>query len=338
MNPPIKTLWWENNSIYIIDQSQLPLKEKIIKLKNVKEVCLAIKKLKIRGAPAIGVIAGYGIALSAINCKEKNFSRFCIQLRKDINCLKNTRPTAYNLFFSLERIEKLIENFKDTDIKKLQKDILEEANKIFKEDIEACYKIGKIGSTLIKNNKNILTHCNAGGLATTGFGTALSPFFIAKKQGKKFHVFVDETRPVLQGARLTAWELEKAKIPYTLICDNMAGYLMSQKKIDMVIVGADRIVSNGDTANKIGTYSLAVLSHWHKIPFFVAAPMSTFDFSKKTGKEIKIEERNPEEIKKINKIKISPEKANVYNPAFDITPGKLITGFITENGIINLSR
>jgi len=334
MKPPIKTLWWKGKSLFLIDQRKLPEKEEIIEIKNVKEVWKAIKELKVRGAPAIGCTGAYGVVISSLNIKTKDYKKFIEKLKKDIEYLKTSRPTAYNLFFALERMEKLIENFKEKNIEKLKREILKEAEKIYLEDLESCYKIGLYGSALIKENMNILTHCNAGGLATTGYGTALSVFFVAKEKGKNFHVFVDETRPVLQGARLTAWELEKTKIPYTLICDNMAGYLMSQGKIDMVIVGADRIALNGDTANKIGTYSLAVLAKYHKVDFYVAAPFSTFDPFIKTGKEIPVEERNPDEIRKIKGKYISPKNAHVYNPAFDITPGKLIKGIITEKGII----
>ena len=336
MKAPIKTLRWEENSLYIIDQSELPLKEKVIRLRTIKEVWKAIRELKVRGAPAIGVAAGYGIALSVLKSKAKDFPSFYRELKSHITYLKTCRPTAYNLFFVLERIESVVEENSGLSIEKLKKRIVEEANKIFEEDLICGYKIGQFGSKLIKNGMNILTHCNAGGLATAGFGTALSVFFAAKKTGKKFHVFVDETRPVLQGARLTTWELEKMKIPYTLICDNTAGYLMSQEKIDTIIVGADRIALNGDTANKIGTYSLAVLSIYHKVKFYIAAPLSTFDPNIKTGKQILIEERNSDEIKRIKKIQIAPVNASVYNPAFDVTPSGLISGFITEKGIIQV--
>ncbi|RKY32150.1 MAG: S-methyl-5-thioribose-1-phosphate isomerase [Candidatus Omnitrophota bacterium] len=327
MKPPINTILWKENSIYIIDQRYLPNKEKIIRIKDVKGVCDAIKKMKIRGAPAIGVMAAYGVALCGINSKNIK------EIKRGIEKIRKTRPTAYNLFYSLKRMESIIER-KDLKFEEIKRLLIEEAEKIYNEDLVSCYKIGENGEKLIKNGMNILTHCNAGGLATTGFGTALSVFFISKKKGKKFHIFVDETRPVLQGARLTTWELEKANIPYTLICDNMAGYLMKQGKIDMVIVGADRIARNGDTANKIGTYSLAVLAKYHNIDFYVAAPSSTFDLSIKDGKDIPIEERDPEEVRGFMGKRISPKNCPVYNPAFDITPAELIKGFITEKGII----
>lgn len=330
---PIKHFWWEDG-LFIIDQRKLPEKEIVLKLDKIKKVYDAIKNLKIRGAPLIGCIAAYGVCVSFLENKKMSIYDLKNKIKKDINYLKNSRPTAYNLFYTLNRMEKVIENFNGKDKWKLFKNLLEEAENIYKDDLNACYKIGIFGSKLIKNKMNILTHCNAGGLATTGFGTALAPIYVAKKEGKKIHVYVDETRPVLQGARLTCWELEKNRIPYTLICDNMAGYLMSKGKIDIVIVGADRIAKNGDTANKIGTYSIAILANYHKIPFYVAAPFSTFDFDIENGNQIPIEERDQNEIKKINGKYICPKNSNVFNPAFDITPNYLITGFITEKGIL----
>jgi methylthioribose-1-phosphate isomerase len=248
--------------------------------------------LKVRGAPLIGCFAAYGVVVSFIENKKMDMERLKKKIKSDIEKLKSSRPTAYNLFYALERMNKVIDGFKDEDKEGLFKRLLKEAEDIYNEDLNACYKIGTYGEKLIKDGANILTHCNAGGLATSGFGTALAPIYVAKQKGKKIHVYVDETRPVLQGARLTCWELEKNRIPYTLICDNMAGYLMSKKKIDIVITGADRIAKNGDTANKIGTYSLAVLANYHKIPFYIAAPISTFDFDIEDGSKIPIEERN----------------------------------------------
>ncbi|MCM8785299.1 MAG: S-methyl-5-thioribose-1-phosphate isomerase [Candidatus Omnitrophica bacterium] len=330
---PVKPFWWRNK-IYIIDQRLLPKKEVILKLESAKDVYNAIKEMKIRGAPLIGCIAAYGVVVSFLENKKFSNERLKDKINQDINFLRTSRPTAYNLFYALKRMEKIVSDWDKKNKEKLFKKLLKEAESIYKEDLSACYKIGIYGNKLIKNNMSILTHCNAGGLATTGFGTALAPIYIAKQKGKNIHVYVDETRPVLQGARLTAWELEKNRIPYTIISDNMAGYLMSKKKIDIVIVGADRIAKNGDTANKIGTYSLAVLASFHKIPFYVAAPISTFDFNIENGAEIPIEERNEDEIKKINGEYICPKDARVFNPAFDVTPNYLITGFITEKGIL----
>ncbi|MCM8820779.1 MAG: S-methyl-5-thioribose-1-phosphate isomerase [Candidatus Omnitrophica bacterium] len=334
IKPIIKTLWWENRRLYIIDQRALPEKEIILELKNIKDVRESIRDLSIRGAPAIGCVAAYGISLSALRIDTKNSKEFIKSIKGNIKYLKTARPTAYNLFFALSRMERILTKFSDASVPELKERLLQEAEKIYREDLNCCYKIGVNGARLIKNNMNILTHCNAGGLATSGYGTALAVFFTAKKQRKKFNVFVDETRPVLQGARLTTWELKKAGIPYILICDNMAGYLMKQGRIDMVITGADRIARNGDTANKIGTYSLAVLAKYHRVDFYIAAPYSTFDPSIKDGKEIPIEERDAEEVRKIKGRLIAPYDAPVYNPAFDITPGHLIKGFITEDGII----
>lgn len=330
---PVKPFWWKNG-LFVLDQRKLPEKRVVLKISKVKEVYDAIKELKVRGAPLIGCISAYGVVVSFYENKNLPLHKLKEKIKKDIKLIKSSRPTAYNLFFALDRMERIIDNFDGENKKELLEKLLSEAENIYSEDLEACYKIGNFGEKLIKDGMNILTHCNAGGLATSGFGTALAPIYIAKKKGKKIHVYVDETRPVLQGARLTTWELEKNKISYTLICDNMAGYLMSKRKIDIVIVGADRIAKNGDTANKIGTYSLAVLANYHKIPFYVAAPISTFDFNINDGSEIPIEERNKDEVKKINGKYICPKNSNVYNPSFDVTPHYLITGFITERGII----
>jgi len=330
---PVKPFWW-NGSLYVIDQTKLPQREIVLKIDKVKKIYEAIKKLKIRGAPLIGCVAAYGVVVSFIENKKMDMERLKKKIKSDIEKLKSSRPTAYNLFYALERMNKVIDGFKDESKDKLFKKLLQEAENIYSEDLNACYKIGVYGEKLIENGAKVLTHCNAGGLATSGFGTALAPIYVAKQKGKKIHVYVDETRPVLQGSRLTCWELEKNKISYTLICDNMAGYLMSKREINIVIVGADRIAKNGDTANKIGTYSLAVLANYHKIPFYIAAPISTFDFNIEEGSKIPIEEREENEVKKINGKYISPKTAKVFNPAFDVTPNYLITGFITENGIL----
>jgi len=312
----VSPLYWKNNSLYILDQRKLPDKEVWIKCSNYRHVAKTIKEMAVRGAPAIGITAAYGIVLAAKNKK----------LKKAYDEFAKTRPTAVNLFWAIERMKKKAEKNSSW------KELLKEARKIHKEDENLCKKIGYFGSKLIKKGTNILTHCNAGSLATSKWGTALG--VIRSARDKINIVWVDETRPYLQGARLTAWELEKEKIPYKIICDNMAGFLMSQKKVDAVIVGADRIASNGDIANKIGTYTLAVLCGYHKIPFYVAAPYSTFDFKIKTGKQIPIEERDEKEIKLIRGKIITPRKAKVFNPAFDITPHKLISAIITEKGII----
>lgn len=334
MEALIKTLRWKNKSLYILDQQKLPLEEDFIELENAQDVWDAIKTLKIRGAPAIGCAAAYGVALAAVNPDIKDSKELKKEIGQAIKRLKTSRPTAYNLFFALERMERILKAGKHLTFRELKDRIVREANDIYMEDLDGCRRIGLNGAGLIKNGMNILTHCNAGGLATSGIGTALAPLFEAKKRGIRFHVFVDETRPVLQGARLTAWELKKTKIRYTLICDSAAGSLMQKGKIDMVITGADRIALNGDTANKIGTYSLAVLARCHNVDFYVAAPLSTFDPAITTGKEIPVEERPPGEVRRMGNTDIAPPDTPVYNPAFDITPSRLIKGFITEKGIL----
>jgi methylthioribose-1-phosphate isomerase len=295
-----------------------------------QEVAEAIKKMKIRGAPAIGVAAAFGIALAAYSSKAGTYGEFIQDMEKAKNYLALTRPTAVNLFWALERMMNLINIKKDVDLFTLKDIILQEAKNIAREDIEINKAMGRYGASLIKNGDNILTHCNAGALATVGHGTALGVI----KEGKKLQVYVDETRPVLQGARLTAWELTQEKIPFTLITDNMAGFLMCRKKVDLIIVGADRIARNGDVVNKIGTYSLSVLARENKVPFYVAAPISTIDMSLKSGEEIPIEERDPKEVTHILGKQIAPAGVKVFNPAFDLTPHDYVEAIITEKGII----
>lgn len=335
MKPPIRTLWWEKSALCIIDQSALPHREKILRLTTVEAVWRAIRELKVRGAPAIGVAAGYGLAIAARRSTARSPEAFRADMTKAIRFLASCRPTAYNLFFALRTMEETVFKHADRPVARLKKDFLAAAAAFHRDDLERGQKIGLAGAPLIKNNMGILTHCNAGGLATAGFGTALAPLFVAQRNGRKFSVFVDETRPILQGARLTAYELEKTGIPHTLICDNMAASLMKQGKIGLVIVGADRIAANGDTANKIGTYGVAVLAQHHRIPFYVAAPRSTFDFTMPDGDAIPIEERHPDEVRRIRSVLVASKTVPVFNPAFDVTPASLITGFITENGIIH---
>ncbi|MCS7233850.1 MAG: S-methyl-5-thioribose-1-phosphate isomerase [Synergistetes bacterium] len=319
MVPP--ALKWENNSLYILNQKLLPHVIEYIKCEDYEDVAKAIKEMVVRGAPAIGIAAAYGVALGLKKHSLKDLDNI-------VRVLSETRPTAVNLFWALERIKR----------KALQasswEEILEEAKAIHDEDVKANEIMGNHGATLVPDSARILTHCNAGALATGGLGTALGVIRMAYRQGKKVKVFVSETRPVLQGARLTTWELMMDGIDVTLITDNMAGYLMSREEIDLIIVGADRIASNGDVANKIGTYSLAVLAKFHGIPFYVAAPTSTIDMKVCCGKYIPIEERDPREVKEINGVKIAPVEIKAYNPAFDITPANLISAIITEKGII----
>ncbi|HEX9917398.1 MAG TPA: S-methyl-5-thioribose-1-phosphate isomerase [candidate division Zixibacteria bacterium] len=340
-----KTLDWKDNKLILLDQTKLPLKEVYLKLDNHKKVAQAIKSLKVRGAPAIGVAAAYGVVLGMQNRKYKSIQEYKTRLEKVISDLKNTRPTAFNLFWALGRMANLFKKNQNKTVSKINpvtgginQLLLEEAKKIHREDQLMCRKIGQNGAKLLKNGYTILTHCNAGALATSGMGTALSIIYIAKKQGKKMKVFVDETRPVLQGARLTTWELLQEGIDTTLICDNMAAFLMKQKKLDCVIVGADRIARNGDVANKIGTYNLAVLAEVHKIPFYVAAPQSTFDNNISDGEKIKIEERSPKEVIFCGNKRIAPKNVKVYSPAFDVTPSELVSAIITDKGIIKGKR
>jgi len=288
----------------------------------------------VRGAPAIGVAAAFGIAIGAKKINTTSFKDFHEKIEKICKVLADTRPTAVNLFWAIDRIKKLIKDNRDLKISVLKKIIEKEAIKIMEEDIAICKKMGDIGEKLIEDGDTILTHCNAGALATAGYGTALGILRTAKKNGKRINVFVDETRPFLQGARLTAWELNKDKIPVILITDNMAGYFMKKGDINKVIVGADRIASNGDVVNKIGTYSIAILAMEHNIPFYVAAPVSSMDMSVSSGDDIPIEERDSNEITHFSGKRIAPDGIRVINPAFDITPNRLVDAIITEKGII----
>jgi len=330
----MKTIEWKDGKVFLIDQRKLPLKYEIINCSTYQEVAEAIKKMKIRGAPAIGVAAAFGMALAAYSSKTSTFVEFIRDMEKAKNCLILTRPTAVNLFWALERMMNLINIKKDVDLLKLKDIILQEAKNIAREDIEINKAMGRYGASLIKDGNSVLTHCNAGALATVDYGTALGVIRTAFKEGKKIHVYVDETRPVLQGARLTAWELMEEKIPFTLIADSMAGFLMSQKKINLIIVGADRITRNGDVVNKIGTYSLSVLARENKVPFYVAAPTSTIDLLLRLGKEIPIEMRDSKEVTHILGKQIAPTGVKVFNPAFDLTPHRYVEAIITEKGII----
>ncbi len=330
---PIEAVKWERGVIKIIDQSQLPGRLVYRYCENIREAWWAIKKLQVRGAPALGIMAGYSLILGIRKYNFRNFSALEKKLDKVTNYLSSARPTAVNLFWALKRMKKVAGSNKDKPVQSIKNILLEEAHRILAEDKLMCQNIGQYGARLLKNEMNILTHCNAGALATGGIGTALGIIYTAHKQGKKIKVYVDETRPLLQGARLTAWELKRAGIELILICDNMAASLMKQRKVDCVIVGADRIAANGDVANKIGTYNLAVLAKEHRIPFYVAAPTSTLDLKIKSGKDIPIEKRENEEVRKIGKYFIAPPKVKVYNPAFDVCPHKYIEAIITERGV-----
>lgn len=332
--PPYESISWQEDHLVILDQTQLPLREIYSDVNTIGQVWDAIKKLKIRGAPAIGIAGAYGLYLGVRDLESKNFTSFNVELNRWIEYLKSSRPTAVNLSWALERINQTVYANKDKDLEEIKEIILKTAKTIHDEDKRVCQKIGENGAKLVNKGANILTHCNTGGLATGAYGTAFSVILHADEADKDIHVWVDETRPLLQGARLTTWELKKAEIPFHLITDSMAGSLMNTGKVDMVVVGADRVTANGDTANKIGTYSLAVLAKENDIPFYVALPLSTFDLENDTGASVEIEEREPEEVTHIGKTPITPKKTEAYNPVFDITPNKYITGFITEKGII----
>ena len=330
----IKTIAWKNNTVVLIDQNALPQIERHVVCQDYRQVISAIKDLTVRGAPAIGVAAAMGVALGALCISTIDAEKFHKQIIIICDQIAGARPTARNLFWALERMNKCLDGAIRSGKQNLAAQLVKEAKRICSEDVTINRQMGKHGSALLADGDNVLTHCNAGALATAGYGTALGVIRAAHEQGKKLHVYVDETRPVLQGARLTAWEMQKEKIPATLITDNMAGFLMQQGKIDKIIIGADRIAANGDTANKIGTYSLAVLAKAHGIPFYVAAPLSTFDFSLKTGAEIPIEERSGDEVTHFRGIATAPRGMKVYNPSFDLTPARYISAIITEKGIM----
>jgi methylthioribose-1-phosphate isomerase len=327
----LPTITWDKDKVVLIDQRLLPAEEVYIQCLDYDQVAEAIEQMAIRGAPAIGVAAAYGVALGVQKMGKQDGRDETMD--NILTRLGNTRPTARNLFWALERMKQTYENHKHLPLSELKEIMLKEAKAIDNEDVETNKKIGFWGRELIQDGQNILTHCNAGALATAGYGTALGVIRAAFEQGKKIRIFADETRPFLQGARLTCWELDRADIPVVLITDNMAGYLMKKGEISAVITGADRIAQNGDTANKIGTYSVAVLAKEHGLPFYVAAPLNTIDFSLKDGEAIPIEERNPEEVKKIAERCITVPDIEVRNPAFDVTPAAYITAIITENGI-----
>ena len=329
----VPTIEWKDGMVRMLDQTRLPLEVTFFDCKTYEDVAKGIKELIIRGAPAIGVAAAMGVALGAQEINARDFSMFFDKIEKICKHLGSTRPTAVNLFWGLDRMKRVTMANRERPIDTIKGLLIEEANNILREDIEANMAMGRHGSKFIKDGNTILTHCNAGALATGGYGTALGVIRAAKEEGKDIRVFADETRPVLQGARLTAWELMEDNIPVTLITDNMAGYFMKKGMINLCIVGADRIAKNGDTANKIGTYSVSVLAREHGIPFYVAAPVSTIDFNIPSGEHIPIEERNPMEVSHIcGKIQIAPSKVKIANPAFDVTPAKYITAIITEKG------
>ena len=323
---------WLNDKIGIIDQSRLPHHEVRLELTCYEEVAEAIKTLRIRGAPLIGIAAAYGLALCSQTIKAKGQAQFLKELRRVAEALASTRPTAVNLRWAIDRMTAVAEAEKD--IAGIKSALVKEAKAIHGEEREATMRLSQFGAELIKNGFTILTHCNAGSLATGGYGTALGVIKAAKEQGKDINVIATETRPLLQGARLTAWELMQDGIPVTLITDSMAGHFLSRQKVNCVIVGADRVAANGDTANKIGTYTLAVLANENNIPFYVAAPLSTIDRSAPSGDRIPIEERDPEEVTHIQGIPVAAPGVTVANPAFDVSPHRYVSAIITERGIV----
>lgn len=333
----VKAIEWKDGRVLMLDQRRLPNEVAYIDCTDYVMVAEGIRNLSIRGAPAIGIAAAMGIALGAQRIRAETFDDFCEQLDHVIQVILETRPTAVNIRWAANRMRTLLHSLRSEPIAEIKQRLIGESRRIHEEDIEVNRSIGKWGSALIRSGDNILTHCNAGSLATGGIGTATAPIYESWKQGKKIMVFADETRPVLQGARLTAYELKEEGIPATLITDGTAGTLMKKGLIDLAIVGTDRTTRNGDVANKIGTYTVAVLCREHGIPFYVAAPLSSIDFTLDSGDMIPIEQRNPEEVAVICGHRIAPEGIAIVNQAFDVTPARYVTGFITEKGIFRPS-
>ena len=331
----LPTIVWKGDSVVMIDQRKLPSAELYVTCKTAPEVARAIKTMVIRGAPAIGVAAAMGIALGMLKSKATGTKQFATDFQKTCDLMAATRPTAVNLFWAIDRMKQTFAEAAQAgcSVDEIKQRLDAEARRIHDEDVASCRSMGAHGATLVPDTANVLTHCNAGALATAGYGTALGVIRAAVEQGKKVAVLADETRPFLQGARLTAWELVKDGIDTTVITDNMAGSMMRLGHVDLVVVGADRIAANGDVANKVGTYSVAVLAKEHGIPFYVAAPLSTVDLNTPDGGQIPIEERSDREVTHVGASRLTPEGARIRNPAFDVTPGKYITAIVTERGI-----
>ncbi|KPK97081.1 MAG: methylthioribose-1-phosphate isomerase [Omnitrophica WOR_2 bacterium SM23_72] len=331
----MKTIEWIHNRIRIIDQTKLPLHLNYVTISDLDSLCRSIKSMRIRGAPALGAAAGWGVYLGIKDSKARDGITFNREVRRVANYIGRSRPTARNLFWGLERMMEASQKNRNKSVAMLKKILFKEARQIMEEDQKACLRIGSYGAALINKRDALLTICNAGILATIDYGTALGVVYRALRQGKKMEVFVCETRPMLQGARLTTWELKRHGVDVTLICDSMAASLMAQGKIKKVFTGADRIAANGDAANKIGTYALAVLARAHKIPFYIAAPASTFDLNIKNGRGIPIEQRDKREVTELFfKKPIAGKDIKVFNPAFDVTPHRMISAIITDKGII----
>ena len=331
----VRTLRWNGNTIEMIDQRLLPHRIEYVACDSARSVADAIRNMVVRGAPAIGVAAAYGVALEAVRLQNADRETFASTMQEGFSALSASRPTAVNLFWALDKMNALWRANRDKSPVELSELLLRQAHTMLEEDIRINRNMGRHGAALLPDGARVLTHCNAGALATAGHGTALGVFRSAVEAGKRISVFADETRPFLQGARLTAWEMVQEHIPVTLITDNMSGYLMSRGEIDVVVVGADRVAANGDVANKIGTYMVAVLAQRHHIPFYVACPLSTIDLSLSSGKDIPIEERPADEVKGFRDCHWAPEGVAIRNPAFDITPAELVTALITEKGIVD---
>lgn len=330
----IKTIEFKDNILYLIDQRLLPVETEVFSCKNYRDVEFAIRDMVVRGAPAIGATAAYGAVLAAEEFLEEEKHVFLKEMDRALEVLNGARPTAVNLMWAIEKMKNLIEENKDLENKAIAEKILKEADAIYREDIETNKKMARYGNEIVKNGDTILTHCNAGSLATVDYGTALGVIREAHRTGKDILVYADETRPRLQGAKLTAWELVQEGIPAKLIVDSVAATLIRDGKIDLILVGADRIAKNGDAANKIGTFMLSVVAKAYKVPFYIVAPTTTIDFQMESGAGIEIEERDEKEVTHIDGKRIAPENIEVYNPAFDVTPHENITGIITEKGII----
>jgi methylthioribose-1-phosphate isomerase len=326
----IETIQWVDDTVVMIDQRRLPLEEQYVTCRTYEEVAAAIRDMAIRGAPAIGVAAAMGVAIGVLHAPERDLDR---QVETICDTLARTRPTAVNLFWAIDRMKRLYATLGGQPIAAIRRRMIEEAIKVRAEDVAICRAIGRNGAALVPDHRTVLTHCNAGALATAGYGTALGVIRAAIESGKRVDVFADETRPFLQGARLTVWELQQDAIPATLITDNMAGHFLKSGRIGCVVVGADRIAANGDVANKIGTYSVAVLAKENQVPFFVAAPLSTLDLTLASGDLIPIEQRAAEEVTHVFGRPVAPEGTTVENPAFDVTPARYVTAIITEKGV-----
>ncbi|PGY06490.1 S-methyl-5-thioribose-1-phosphate isomerase [Bacillus sp. AFS031507] len=333
-NTYLQSVSYENGVLKILDQTKIPNITEFLETTKIEDAWDAIKQLKVRGAPAIGIAAAYGLVLGIKDAPENSFEDFYAHFKKQSDYLATSRPTAVNLFWALKRMNDRALKEKELPIHQIKEALEIEAHTIRNEDEEVCRTIGEHALNLLKDGMGVLTHCNAGGIATARYGTALSPLYLAKEKGWDIKVFADETRPLLQGARLTAWELMQAGIDVTLITDNMAAMVMQKGWVDAVIVGCDRVAANGDVANKIGTYGVALLAKAHNIPFYVAAPLSTIDLETKTGADIPIEERDASEITEGFGKRTAPEGVKVFNPAFDVTPNELVTAIITEKGIL----